>query len=186
MNEKVKVFRCTTCLNMSTRPRIGFDAQGRCNACVWSERKQTIDWSAREKELVELLAKHKRTDGGFDCVVPVSGGKDGSYVAYNLKHKYGMNPLAVTVTPAPVATVTVTPSPGSVRRGSTLQLTATLRDANGNVLTGRTVSWSTSAPAIATVTPSSGVVTGVTTGTATITALSEGKTGTSVVTVTPP
>jgi hypothetical protein len=85
---------------MSTRPRIGFDATGRCNACVWAERKQSIDWSSREKELVVLLARHKRTDGGFDCIVPVSGGKDGSYVAYNLRHKYGMNPLAVTVTPA--------------------------------------------------------------------------------------
>jgi N-acetyl sugar amidotransferase len=38
--------------------------------------------------------------GSFDCIVPVSGGKDGSYVAYMLKHKYGMNPLAVTVRPA--------------------------------------------------------------------------------------
>lgn len=85
---------------MSTRPRIGFDSEGRCNACNWTERKKTIDWAARESELIKLLAKHKRTDGGFDCVVPVSGGKDGSYVAYNLKHKYGMNPLAVTVTPA--------------------------------------------------------------------------------------
>jgi N-acetyl sugar amidotransferase len=93
-------FRCTTCLNMSTRPRISFDSTGRCNACVWSERKLSIDWANREKELIELLARHKRSDGGFDCIVPVSGGKDGSYVAYNLKHKYGMNPLAVTVTPA--------------------------------------------------------------------------------------
>lgn len=85
---------------MSTRPRIGFDATGRCNACVWAERKQSIDWNSREQELIELLKRHKRTDGGFDCIVPVSGGKDGSYVAYNLRHKYGMNPLAVTVTPA--------------------------------------------------------------------------------------
>lgn len=93
-------FRCSTCLNMSTRPRIQFDAEGRCNACVWAEQKKSIDWSARQAELNALLAKHRRTDGGFDCVVPVSGGKDGSYVAYNLKHKFGMNPLAVTVTPA--------------------------------------------------------------------------------------
>ena len=35
----------------------------------------------------------------FDCIVPVSGGKDGAYVAYNLKHKYGMNPLTVTCRP---------------------------------------------------------------------------------------
>lgn len=100
MHTKQSPFRCSSCLNMSTRPRIEFDALGRCNACVWNERKATIDWSARNVQLQELLAKHRRTDGGFDCVVPVSGGKDGSYVAYNLKHKYGMNPLAITVTPA--------------------------------------------------------------------------------------
>ncbi len=59
-----------------------------------------MDWSARGLELEALLAKHRKSNGDFDCVVPVSGGKDGSYVAYNLKHKYGMNPLAITVTPA--------------------------------------------------------------------------------------
>jgi N-acetyl sugar amidotransferase len=85
---------------MSTRNRIEFDARGWCNACVWSEAKQTMDWKPREQELKTLLDKHRRNDVGFDCLCPVSGGKDGSYVAYNLKHKYGMNPLCVTVTPA--------------------------------------------------------------------------------------
>lgn len=91
---------CTNCLSMSTRPRIRFDERGWCNACLWSERKKTLDWGARQRELETLLAKHRRNDGSFDCLAPVSGGKDGSYVAYNLKHKYGMNPLAVTVSPA--------------------------------------------------------------------------------------
>lgn len=100
MTLKNAPYRCSTCLNMSTRPRIQFDEQGRCNACVWTEQKKSIDWNARTDELKALLDRHRRTDGGFDCVVPVSGGKDGSYVAWNLKHKYGMNPLAMTVTPA--------------------------------------------------------------------------------------
>lgn len=91
---------CSSCLTMSTRPRITFDTKGRCNACVWTETKKNIDWDLRIKELANLLEKHRRTDGRFDCMVPVSGGKDGSYVAYNLKHKYGMNPLCLTVTPA--------------------------------------------------------------------------------------
>jgi len=91
---------CSNCLSMSTRPRIKFDARGWCNACQWSETKQSLDWHSRQKELEALLARHRRNDGTFDCIVPVSGGKDGSYVAYNLKHKYGMNPLAMTVTPA--------------------------------------------------------------------------------------
>jgi N-acetyl sugar amidotransferase len=64
------------------------------------EEKKVMDWSSREKELVKLLDKHRSTVGNFDCIVPVSGGKDGSYVAYNLKHKYKMNPLTVTVKPA--------------------------------------------------------------------------------------
>lgn len=90
---------CSNCMAMSTRPRITFDARGWCNACRWMETKKTLDWASREVELKRLLDKHRRNDGWFDCLVPVSGGKDGSYVAYNLKHRYGMNPLCVTVTP---------------------------------------------------------------------------------------
>ncbi|BCV48796.1 MULTISPECIES: N-acetyl sugar amidotransferase [Shewanella] len=96
-----KIFWCKTCLNMSTRPRIEFNDEGRCNACVWSGEKKNIDWTPRQQELKMLLDKYRSSNGtGFDCVVPVSGGKDGSYVAYTLKHKYGMNPLAITVRPA--------------------------------------------------------------------------------------
>lgn len=99
MNQEI--FWCSNCLNMSTRPRIGFNDQGHCNACMWSEEKKHLDWHSREKELESLLDKYRSKDGsGFDCVVPVSGGKDGSYVAYMLKEKYGMNVLAVTVRPA--------------------------------------------------------------------------------------
>tara|TARA_B110000879_G_C11181039_1_gene518326 strand:- start:2198 stop:3343 length:1146 start_codon:yes stop_codon:yes gene_type:complete len=95
------IFWCSSCLNMSTRPRITFNENGECNACQWSEDKKSLDWSKRQDELLNLLDKYRSTNGdGFDCVVPVSGGKDGSYVAYTLKHKYGMNPLAVTVRPA--------------------------------------------------------------------------------------
>ena len=90
---------CANCLAMSTRPRITFDERGWCNACRWMEGKKTLDWGARQKQLEQLLDKHRRSDGSFDCLVPVSGGKDGSYVSYNVKHKYGMNPLCLTVTP---------------------------------------------------------------------------------------
>ena len=86
---------------MSTRPRIAFDEKGRCNACVWTEEKKELDWAPRQSELSDLLDKYRSSNGnGFDCVVPVSGGKDGSYVAYTLKNKYGMNPLTITVRPA--------------------------------------------------------------------------------------
>lgn len=91
---------CSNCLAMSTRRRITFDDRGFCNACRWMEQKKSLDWDSRNQELLSLLEKHKSNDGSFDCLVPVSGGKDGSYVAHQLKHVYGMNPLCVTVTPA--------------------------------------------------------------------------------------
>ena len=94
-----KIFWCNNCLNMSTRPRITFDHRGWCNACQWMEEKKKMDWSVRKKELQNLLDNHRSTDGSYDCLVPASGGKDGSYLAYQLKHKYKMNPLAVTSRP---------------------------------------------------------------------------------------
>ncbi|HJS42182.1 MAG TPA: PKD domain-containing protein, partial [Gemmatimonadales bacterium] len=91
---------------------------------------------------------------------------------------------AVTVTLVPVATVDVTPNPGSVNVGATLPLTATLKDAIGNTLTGRDVTWSSNNTTLATV-DAAGVVTGVAVGgPVTITATSEGQSGTSAVTVT--
>jgi len=89
---------------------------------------------------------------------------------------------AVTVSSVPVATVTVTPSPASVQQGATVQLTATPKDANGNPLSGRVVTWASNNTAVATVN-GSGLVTGVAAGTATITATSESKSGTSSITV---
>ena len=90
---------CSNCLNMSTRPRITFDHRGWCNACVWMEEKKILDWEPRQRELEALMDKYRSRDGGFDCVVPCSGGKDGSYVSHQVKSKYGMNVLAITVTP---------------------------------------------------------------------------------------
>jgi uncharacterized protein YjdB len=91
---------------------------------------------------------------------------------------------SVTVTaPIPVATVTVSPSAPSIQTGASVQLSAVTRDANGNTLTGRVVTWSSSSNGVATVS-SSGNVTGVAAGSATITATSETQTGTATVTVT--
>ena len=92
---------------------------------------------------------------------------------------------AITVTQVPVASVTVTPASPTVSVGQTVQLTATPKDASGNPLAGRVVTWSTSNASVATVS-SPGLVTGVGAGTATITATSETKSGTSTVTVTAP
>ena len=90
---------CSNCLTMSTRPRITFDKLGRCNACVWAEKKKKIDWIARDLELKKLLDKHRRKDGYWDVIVPSSGGKDSAFVAHQLRYKYNMNPLTVTWSP---------------------------------------------------------------------------------------
>jgi N-acetyl sugar amidotransferase len=77
-----------------------FGSDGICDACRYADYKATeIDWSSREKELVELLGKYRRSDGRYDVIVPGSGGKDSIYVAHLLKYKYGMNPLTVTWAP---------------------------------------------------------------------------------------
>jgi uncharacterized protein YjdB len=100
--------------------------------------------------------------------------------------KSGSAGLTVTAPPpTPVATVTVTPGAPSVQTGATVQLSAVTRDAAGNVLTGRTIAWSTNNPSAASVS-ATGLVTGVAAGSATITASSETKNGTSSVTVTAP
>jgi N-acetyl sugar amidotransferase len=75
------------------------DEDGVCDACKHAAHKRTIDWEVREQELVRLLDKYRRTDGGYDCLVPGSGGKDSAYQAHVLKYKYGMNPLTCTWPP---------------------------------------------------------------------------------------
>src|SRR6266480_974971 len=81
----------------------------------------------------------------------------------------------------PVAAVTV--NPASLTVSATAQLTATPKDSNGTALSGRAVTWATNNPAVATVS-GSGLVTGVAAGSATITATSEGKSGSATITVT--
>lgn len=91
---------CKKCTVSNQRPRITFDEEGVCSACNYAEYKRTmIDWAQREKELIDLCNKHRKGNGEYDVIVPCSGGKDGGYVAHQLKYKYGMNPLAVTWAP---------------------------------------------------------------------------------------
>lgn len=93
---------CTRCLMPETRPRIGYDERGVCNACVWADEKKSgaVDWQARWAQLLALRDKHRaRSRDGFDVLVPVSGGKDSSAVAYKLKHDLGLHPLCVTLAP---------------------------------------------------------------------------------------
>lgn len=92
---------------------------------------------------------------------------------------------AISVTPVPVGIVVVSPPKDSLQPTGTVTLTAITEDSAGGVLTGRTVTWSSSTTGVATVS-STGLVTAVALGTATITATSEGKSGTSAITVQAP
>ncbi len=90
--------RCNNCLMMSTRPRFTLTKNGMCSACEWAEIKKTIDWSERHKEL-EKYCNEIRGKYQWDCIVPVSGGKDSTYVADKMKNEFNLNVLTVTITP---------------------------------------------------------------------------------------
>jgi len=91
---------CRKCVVSNQRPRIIFDKEGICSGCRNTKYKNSeVDWNLREKELIQLLDQHRRSDGQWDVIVPSSGGKDSGYVAHQLRYKYGMNPLTVTWSP---------------------------------------------------------------------------------------
>jgi len=83
----------------TSRPRIQFTKDGVCNACLTSSTKKSVDWIARADEFSKIIAEVKKNDVQYHCVVPWSGGKDSSSVAYRLKFVYGLNPLLVTFSP---------------------------------------------------------------------------------------
>jgi N-acetyl sugar amidotransferase len=95
--EEVKF--CTKCVISNQRPHLSLDEHGVCAACRNADYKNRVDWQQRERELEELLDRHRRKDGYWDVVVPSSGGKDSGFVAHQLREKWGMNPLTVTWTP---------------------------------------------------------------------------------------
>lgn len=91
---------CKKCVISNQRPRITFDSEGVCSACLyWEKKKSEIDWRDRDRELRDLCNRYRRDDGSFDVLVPSSGGKDSVYVAWELKTKYGMHPLTMTWAP---------------------------------------------------------------------------------------
>lgn len=88
---------CKRCVMTSARPRITIDHEGICSACRYAERK--VDWVERGRELKELFERFSYGENSYGAVVPCSGGKDSSTVAWKLKHKYNQNPLCVKWAP---------------------------------------------------------------------------------------
>ena len=86
---------CRCCVTPQSRPNIEFDACGVCNGCTASALKREIDWEARERAFREVVKHAKSRSGGYDCVIPVSGGKDSTWQVVKCL-EYGLKPLAVT------------------------------------------------------------------------------------------
>jgi N-acetyl sugar amidotransferase len=92
---------CKKCVMPDTKPDLSFDEEGVCDACRSAEKKHnSIDWNARLEELKKIVDKYRCKDGSnYDCIVPVSGGKDSTFQTWFVKEKLGLNPLCVTFEP---------------------------------------------------------------------------------------
>lgn len=86
---------CSRCVLPDTRPHLVLNAAGVCNACESHGTKRTIDWRARELAFRDVVAYAKARSTGYDCLIPVSGGKDSTWQVVKCL-EYGLNPLAVT------------------------------------------------------------------------------------------
>lgn len=89
---------CTRCLYPDTKPELWFDERGVCAACVSFENRKNVDWEQRRKEFIDIVDRFRPKGGtNYDCLVPVSGGKDSTFQTIKLK-QLGLNPLCVTAT----------------------------------------------------------------------------------------
>lgn len=88
---------CTRCCIPETQEGIKFDNMGICQVCQSSEQKIHINWVEREKEFRKILETAKKKSGNnYDCIIPISGGKDSMFQLHVLTKIYGMKALAVT------------------------------------------------------------------------------------------
>jgi N-acetyl sugar amidotransferase len=89
---------CKKCVMPSTKPDLQLDEAGVCNACRSFEARKEVDWALRRVELENILSKYRRSGGSnWDCIVPVSGGKDSTFQVVQIL-QLGLNPLCVTAT----------------------------------------------------------------------------------------
>lgn len=87
---------CKKCVMPSTKPDLHLDEEGVCNACRSFASRKEVDWGARRIELEGILQRYRSADSSnWDCIVPVSGGKDSTFQVVQVL-KLGMNPLCVT------------------------------------------------------------------------------------------
>ncbi len=97
---------CKKCIMPITRPEQVFDDEGICDACRSAELKHTtIDWNVRRREFEDILQQYRGDGSNYDCIIPVSGGKDSCYQALTMRDEFGMTPLCVTHTPCELTVV---------------------------------------------------------------------------------
>lgn len=88
---------CLKCLEPNTRPDSIFDDSGVCFPCRYAEKRHLIDWEGRHRELEEVAAWARTQNvSGYDCIIPVSGGKDSHRQALYARDRLGLRPLLVT------------------------------------------------------------------------------------------
>jgi len=81
-----------------TKPDLHIDEEGICNACRSYKKRKEIDWAVRREELLRILDRYRsKNNNNYDCIVPVSGGKDSHFQVIKML-ELGMNPLCVTAT----------------------------------------------------------------------------------------
>jgi len=90
-----KINYCSRCCLPETWEGISFDNEGICTICKSAEDKMIIEWKNKERELNKIFNKHKNNNY-YDCLLPISGGKDSTFQSYVLTKKYNLNPLAIT------------------------------------------------------------------------------------------
>jgi len=91
---------CKKCLYPDTKPQLVFNDDGICSACTNRKTKESIDWDKKREEFVKILDKYSSKDSSnYDCIIPVSGGKDSTYQTYVMKEEFGLNPLVVNFHP---------------------------------------------------------------------------------------
>ena len=87
---------CKLCTYPLSTVNLAIDDDGICSGCLVSQEKSKIDWQEREQEFKNILLQYKENKvGDYDCILPVSGGKDSTFQAVYLKN-LGLNPLMVT------------------------------------------------------------------------------------------
>lgn len=89
---------CSRCLYSQNHPLfITFDEEGVCSGCRIHEEKDTLNWSDRKDKLKSILDSYKNlSKNNYDCIIPVSGGRDSFFIVHYIKNVFGMNPLLVT------------------------------------------------------------------------------------------